>query len=140
LPREGRQGRRRGARRDGARGLARDRGERIAEQAARQCGRGDTTIVQGPCDWADALALAASCDVRFVLDPHASEPLGGHLPLAVANDASIALAIGPEGGLAESELALAADLGWISASMGPFVLRTETVAAAVLGAIRVLTP
>ena len=46
--------------------------------------------------------------------------------------------IGPEGGLADEELAEAARAGWQTASLGPFVLRTETVAAAVLGALLIL--
>jgi 16S rRNA (uracil1498-N3)-methyltransferase len=56
---------------------------------------------------------------------------------ALASDRPIAFAVGPEGGLSEEELALAQDAGWHIASMGPLVLRTETVGAAVLGAVRV---
>ena len=51
---------------------------------------------------------------------------------------SPAFAAGPEGGLDEEEVGLARDAGWVIASLGTFVLRTETVAAAVLGAVRVL--
>ena len=89
--------------------------------------------------WAEALDAATRCEARFCLDPHASEPLGAALASAVARGASIAFAIGPEGGLCPSEVALASQKGFVPSSLGPFVLRTETVAAAVLGAVRVLS-
>ena len=115
----------------------RARWERIAEQAARQCGRGDTPIVAGILSWEDALAEAASCEARFCLDPRATDALGPLLRSAVAG--SVAFAIGPEGGLAPQEVDAATARGWVATSFGAFVLRTETVAAAVLGAVRVLT-
>ena len=51
--------------------------------------------------------------------------------------ANIALLIGPEGGLAPWELALASENGFSTMRLGPRVLRTETapvVALSVLGA------
>lgn len=113
------------------------RWRRIAEQAARQCGRADPPTIDGVHPWARALELAA-CDARFCLDPRAEASLGATLPDAVLRGASIAFAIGPEGGLGAGELATASEAGFVPASLGRFVLRTETVAAAVLGAVRVL--
>lgn len=115
-----------------------DRWRRIAEQAARQCGRADPPAIDGVYDWPSALDRAAGCDARFCLDPRAEHGLGAALGPAVARGASIAFAIGPEGGLSEEEVDVAAGKGFLPASLGPFVLRTETVAAAVLGAVRVL--
>ncbi len=115
-----------------------DRWRRIAEQAARQCGRADPPTIDGVHDWSSALDRAADCDARFCLDPRAEHGLGAALAPAVARGASIAFAIGPEGGLSPEEVEIAASKGFVPASLGPFVLRTETVAAAVLGAVRVL--
>ncbi|MGA7751976.1 MAG: RsmE family RNA methyltransferase, partial [Candidatus Sulfotelmatobacter sp.] len=42
----------------------------------------------------------------------------------------ILLAIGPEGGWTEDELQLFHESGWISASLGPTILRAETAAIA----------
>jgi 16S rRNA (uracil1498-N3)-methyltransferase len=50
----------------------------------------------------------------------------------------VAFVVGPEGGLDEREVEAAAALGFAAASLGPTILRTETVAAAVLGAWLVL--
>lgn len=114
-----------------------ERWRRVAEQAARQCGRADPPVVEGVLDWDDALSTIAT-DARFVLGVGATEPLGARLPDAVQVRASLAFAIGPEGGLTDEELARAREHGFQVVSLGRFVLRTETVAAAVLGAVRVL--
>jgi 16S rRNA (uracil1498-N3)-methyltransferase len=114
-----------------------ERWRRIVEQAARQCGRADPPAIEDILDWPDALD-AATADARFCLDPRAPEPLGARLGTVVKSGASIAFAVGPEGGLTADEIAIARDRGFAPVSIGGFVLRTETVATAVLGAVRVL--
>ena len=47
----------------------------------------------------------------------------------------LAIVVGPEGGLTEAELEAAANAGLTRVTLGPLVLRTETVCAAVLGAL-----
>jgi 16S rRNA (uracil1498-N3)-methyltransferase len=42
----------------------------------------------------------------------------------------VALAIGPEGGWSEDELIFFRNAGWLSASMGTTILRSETAAIA----------
>lgn len=117
-----------------------ERWRRIAEQAARQCGRADPPRVDGVLSWHDALAAAAAdADARFCLWEEATDPLGGPLSEAVARGASIAFAVGPEGGLTAAEVEEARALGFAATSLGRFVLRTETVPAAVLGTVRVLS-
>jgi 16S rRNA (uracil1498-N3)-methyltransferase len=115
-----------------------DRWRRVAEQAARQSGRADPPAIDGVLDWEDALTVAASCDARYVLAVGAATPLGALLPDAIGRGDAIAFAIGPEGGLAPDEIAAAEARGFLPVSLGDIVLRTETVAAAVLGAVRVL--
>ncbi len=115
-----------------------ERWRRIAEQAARQCGRADPPEVVGVLDWPEALEQASDCDARFCLDPRAVETMANALPPAIERGAAIAFAIGPEGGLSSDEIEIAVAKGFVPASLGPFILRTETVAAAVLGAVRVL--
>jgi 16S rRNA (uracil1498-N3)-methyltransferase len=114
-----------------------ERWKRIAREAARQCGRGDAPDIQGPVDLGSALALAS--DERAVmvcLWERAERPLGPILRLAHATP--LVLLIGPEGGLEEEEVEMARRAGFVSATLGPLILRTETVAAAVLGAVLVL--
>jgi 16S rRNA (uracil1498-N3)-methyltransferase len=112
---------------------------RIAQEAARQCGRSDVPAVDAPCPWADALALVPDGAVRFCLWERATVPLGPPLFDALAHAAPLAFACGPEGGLESPEVERARARGWEIVSLGRLVLRTETVAAAVLGAVRVWT-
>jgi 16S rRNA (uracil1498-N3)-methyltransferase len=116
-----------------------ERLSRVAAQAARQSGRVDPPLVDGIFEWRDALERAGDCEARFCLDPRAREPIGAALGPAILRGASIAFAIGPEGGLSTEEVDRAREEGFVIASLGPFILRTETVAAAVLGAVRVLS-
>ncbi len=69
-------------------------------------------------------------DLKLVLHHHSASPLGD-LP----RPSSIALLIGPEGGLTEAEVQLAIAAGFEPVALGPRVLRTETapvVAQAIL--------
>lgn len=52
----------------------------------------------------------------------------------------VALLVGPEGGISDSELAALVDAGAIAVRLGPTVLRTSTAAAVALGALGALTP
>ena len=113
---------------------------RVASEAARQSGRADAPAVDPPCAWAAALAGVDAGLSRFVLWERATEPLGPRLLEALSRGAGLAFACGAEGGLEDGEVEAAVGLGWEVASLGPFTLRTETVAAAVLGAVRVLAP
>lgn len=114
-----------------------ERWRRIAEQAARQCGRADPPVIEGVLSWTAALE-AADATARYCLWENATAPLGDVLLADVAAQRSLAFAIGPEGGLTAEEVAEACARGFATVSLGRFVLRTETVAAAVLGAVRVL--
>ncbi len=116
-----------------------ERWRRVAEQASRQCGRADPPTVEGVREWREALDLAAEeTEARFCLWENATEPLGPRLYAAVTSGRSLAFAIGPEGGLTAAEVEQASERGFSPVSLGRFILRTETVAAAVLGAVRVL--
>ena len=55
--------------------------------------------------------------------------------LANSDAKSVALAVGPEGGWTEEELATAQAAGFLEASLGPQILRTETAVTAALAVI-----
>ncbi len=113
---------------------------RIAKEAARQSGRSDVPCVDAPCVWSDALDRASAPEgLGFCLWERASQPLGPALEEALYGGGPLAFACGPEGGLEEREVDEARARGWMVASLGRLALRTETVAAAVLGAVRVLS-
>lgn len=127
------------ARPDASKGGAKaERLATIAAEAARQCGRTRAPDIAPPMALADALDLAAAHAAhRFVLWERATLPLGPELS-RVDPRAGAAFVIGPEGGLTDEEVDRAESLGFLTRSLGPIVLRTETAATAVLGAYRVL--
>jgi 16S rRNA (uracil1498-N3)-methyltransferase len=116
------------------------RWRRIAVEAARQSGRGDAPRVEAPIELAAALEAhgpARTGAAGFCFDPRAEVPFGSALA-EVPGDAAVVLVVGPEGGFTEGELAAARAHGFAIVRLGAFVLRTETVCAAALGALAAL--
>ena len=111
-----------------------DRWTTIAIEAARQSGRGDVPAIVGPVPLAEALSRADVSKHRVVLDPGAEKTLFEVLA-DYRRGETLALFIGPEGGLSEDELARLEGQGFVRARFGPFTLRTETAATSVLGAL-----
>jgi 16S rRNA (uracil1498-N3)-methyltransferase len=115
----------------------RERWQKVAQAAARQSGRGDLPDIEGPMSLQDALARAGEAAHRVVLDPRADAPLAQVLD-AWDGAAALALLIGPEGGLTSAECDRAQRAGFVRARFGTLTLRTETAAAAALGALLAL--
>ncbi|MEM9692013.1 MAG: RsmE family RNA methyltransferase [Myxococcota bacterium] len=109
------------------------RARRIAIEAARQCLRGDVPSIEGPLLWEEALARPRPGAVGLMLHPEGA-------PFAPAVDTARGawVAIGPEGGFTTAELSSAEAHGFVKVRLGPFVMRTETAAAASLGALHAL--
>lgn len=111
---------------DAERGAERARRwRRIAEEAARQCGRADVPEVAAPAPLAAVLAAAAG--LRIVAFDAGGEPLAAALdPAAVGH----LLVTGPEGGLTAEEVGACVAAGGRVARLGPRILRAETAALA----------
>ena len=116
------------------------RWQRIALEAARQSQRGDVPSVEGPVPLGQALEDGACRGgIRMCLAARAAvsvdEALRSWQP-----ETPLTVVVGPEGGLAEAELGLAELAGFQPARLGPFILRTETAATAILGAVAARMP
>ena len=102
-----------------------ERLQRIADEAAKQCGRGMPLKVEAPVDWREAMARMRAHDL--VLLPW-EDARGRRMKDVYFNhpDArDIGIVIGPEGGMSEAEVdALDARI----VTLGPRILRTETAA------------
>ena len=111
-----------------------ERWRKIAQEAARQCGRADVPRVDEPCGWDAVFALLRDEPERrgLLLDPEQSEPRLGQ---AARGASRILVAVGPEGGFSPQERARAAAGGMLAVGLGPFVLRTETAGLAALSVI-----
>lgn len=114
----------------------RQRWERIAEEASRQCGRAAVPAIEAPRTLA-ALCAEGGAAARLFAWEGATASLREAVEGAGASGPFVVLA-GPEGGFdpAEAEAVLAA--GFAPVSLGPRILRAETTAAALLAALSVL--
>jgi 16S rRNA (uracil1498-N3)-methyltransferase len=107
----------------------------VAIAACEQCGRARLPLIAEP------LALhhyASSLDresLKLMLDPDAQTTLRA---LSLADAPGIELAIGPEGGFSQRDLAQLNAAGFLGLRLGPRVLRTETAGLAALAILQAL--
>jgi 16S rRNA (uracil1498-N3)-methyltransferase len=107
---------------------------RIARSACEQCGRHKPPRIELPELFAAGLARLPASSLRLVLDPGSSARLGDLARPA----AGVSLVIGPEGGLAPSDLKQIDELGFRRIGLGPRVLRAETAVIAACAAVQSL--
>lgn len=111
------------------------RWQRISEEAAKQCGRGIIPKVHSPLTF-DQAVKSCQAGLKIIFwEEEKSQSLRLILQSQAEKPDSIAILIGPEGGLEEDEVIMAEKHGWVSASLGTRILRTETAGMAVLAAI-----
>ena len=109
-----------------------DRWQQILVSACEQCQRNLLPILSAPVQISDWLPQVNS-DLRFVLHHRDSKSLP-----AEQKPKSVTLLIGPEGGLSESEIALAQAKQFNALTLGPRVLRTETAPVAAISLVQYL--
>lgn len=105
------------------------RWDKIAREAARQCGRADVPAVAPPVPLAGALADGALPPRRLALF-EGEKARSLRAELAGAAPAPTALLVGPEGGFSAAEIAAARGAGFVPVGLGPRILRVETAAIA----------
>ena len=110
------------------------RWQRVAREAAKQCGRAVIPEVDAPRPLAECLG-ADGADLRLCCWEGGGVPLHDALALPTAPRAAL-LVIGPEGGLAPAEVEAARERGLTIASLGPRILRTETAGPALLAILQ----
>ncbi len=120
-------------RKDGAKKT--ERWQRIAYEAAKQCGRGIIPIVEEPMDFRPAVNEAAGMDLPlFCYEGDGTVSLSA-LTKQTENPGQIAVFIGPEGGFSVDEAAYAESCGMRMTGLGKRILRTETAAVFVLACV-----
>ena len=118
-----------------------DRRNRIALEAAKQCGRGIIPKVAPPVSFAEAVKEAAKADLAiFCYEGEGTDPLPQILRDFRADRAekklpSVSVMVGSEGGFSKEEAEHARSAGMRLAGLGKRILRTETAAAFVLGCL-----
>ena len=112
----------------------RERWQRLVRQASEQSRRSARPEIAAPVklkNLGDDSVLGAD-SLRIVL----AESLAGSeddnrlgdVLQSRSSEVEVALAVGPEGGWADGEIAWFLDSGWIAASLGDTILRAETAA------------
>ncbi|HEU0189704.1 MAG TPA: 16S rRNA (uracil(1498)-N(3))-methyltransferase [Mycobacterium sp.] len=117
------------------------RWQAVARAAAGQSRRAWVPTVAGVLSTGELASWigerAAAGTVVLVLHESATV---GLVDVALADAPSLALLVGPEGGIGDDELTVLVSAGARAVRLGPTVLRTSTAAAVALGALGVLTP
>ena len=113
------------------------RWQRIAKEAAKQCGRAVVPPVDVPRALDDVLVRGDDPDLRLCLWEGARDGAPeASLPLTLSGGAGVTLLVGPEGGFASSEVDRARQHGWLIVGAGPRILRTETAGPAIIAVLQ----
>jgi 16S rRNA (uracil1498-N3)-methyltransferase len=111
-----------------------ERWRKILLSAAKQCHRTTLPILYPP-GGCGAFASSVPADLKILFSGNESGTLLKSL-LSGTHHASVACCIGPEGGWTAKEETCLKDSGYVAASLGHTILRTETAAIAALAILR----
>jgi 16S rRNA (uracil1498-N3)-methyltransferase len=108
----------------------------VARAASKQSRRPRLPQVTEPMTTREVCGLLADADLAIVLHERARRPLA---ELDIPRDGTVAVVIGPEGGLTDGEVVAFRAAGAQAVRLGAEVLRTSTAGAAALAALSVRT-
>ena len=117
-----------------AKGVAKWRA--AAHAASKQSRRPHVPEVTDLMTTREVCGMLADVDLAVVLHEQARRPLSG---LQIPREGTIAVVVGPEGGLTDGEVVAFRAAGAEAVRLGPEVLRTSTAGAATLAALSMLT-
>jgi 16S rRNA (uracil1498-N3)-methyltransferase len=121
------------AARPALKGSRQERWEKVASGAAEQCGRAVVPLV-APTTTLPALLGEPFEGLKLLfLERSGPAPLS-----ALPRPQRVLMLVGPAGGWEDAEVAQAAAAGFVSAGLGPRILRAETAALAAVSAVQVL--
>lgn len=110
----------------------RERLQRIALEAAKQCGRGRIPQVQPLLSYEEALAAMAADEKALLFYENSTTSFRRELEQGAT---SLSILVGAEGGLSPQEVEAAQQLGIPSVSLGKRILRCETAPLAALAVL-----
>lgn len=106
--------------------------QKVAISACEQSGRNIIPTIHPAMNYND-WASSVESDVKLVLHIRDQKPL-----VDINTPSSVALLVGPEGGLTDDEVSLCIDQQFTGLTLGPRILRTETAALAALSLFQFL--
>jgi 16S rRNA (uracil1498-N3)-methyltransferase len=111
------------------------RWQRVAREAAKQCGRAVVPFVMAPRELEACLDEARNADIALCLWEKPGSPLGAALARET-RPRRVAVLVGPEGGLEPREVEAARARGWRVVGLGSRILRTETAGPAIIAVLQ----
>jgi 16S rRNA (uracil1498-N3)-methyltransferase len=102
-----------------------DRLQRQVVEASKQCGRNVLMRVDDLAEWTTYCRGGNDGELRLLAHPGETQSAA---KLCATPQAVVRVAVGPEGGFTDDEVALARAVGWCLVGLGPRVLRVETAA------------
>ena len=111
------------------------RWKKIAQEALKQCKRGRIMDICEPVSFEGALHLGQSCGLKIAFWERESRPINSVLSHdSGSHFGEIFVLLGPEGGFTQREIEKARTAGFVTAALGPRILRagTATLAACIL--------
>jgi len=108
-----------------------ERWKKIAKEALKQCKRGRMTEVGKTASYEDVLKIGQTCDLKIAFWENETKPMGSILkPVSGRRFDNIFVMMGPEGGFTTQEIERARNCGFVTAALGPRILRAETATLA----------
>ena len=98
---------------------------RAVIEASKQCGRNRLMEIEPPVDWPTLVARTTDRPCRLLAHPGGTADRQASFSAAATGRNPI-LAVGPEGGFTDEEVATATTAGWQCVDLGPRILRIET--------------
>ncbi len=111
------------------------RWQKIAEEAAKQCGRGIIPTVEMPMDAKEVFKRFSESDAVTLMPYECEREISLSQVLKEKQSKKFNVFIGPEGGFDEAEVEEAKKSGAEVVTLGPRIMRTETAPIAVCAAI-----
>ena len=107
------------------------RWKRIATEALKQCRRKNMLEISDVLTFDEVLELSKPCDLKIVFWENEAtllkRDIGTQTGISLK---SIMVMLGPEGGFTEQEIEMARQNGFVTAGLGPRILRAETATLA----------
>jgi 16S rRNA (uracil1498-N3)-methyltransferase len=106
------------------------RWKKISKEAVKQCKRGRMIEIGNTVSFEEMLDLGASFDLKIVFWENEFKLGNSEFPKPERQIKSIFAVLGPEGGLTSREIEHAINRGFITAALGPRILRAQTASLA----------
>jgi len=108
-----------------------ERWNKIAQEALKQCKRCRSPEIDATVSFEEVLNLGKDNDLKIVFWEEELKPVNKELPVSnLKTLEKIFILLGPEGGFTLKEVESAKKSGFITASLGPRILRAETATIA----------